>query len=136
MGITCPLKVLWRDGSPAATAIEATHLHLQLQHPIRQALHHPLTVPLGPEQLIGERQELFMVQGAQCPPLQLSVLNLSIRIWPLMSPSTPYVQVGRNAQGSCCWEVVLAPGLVVQVSSGAEVAQVLHGLTPLPAGRR
>jgi hypothetical protein len=31
--------------------------------------------------------------------------------------------------------VVLATGLKVQVHSGQQVAQILHSVTPLPAGR-
>lgn len=50
-----------------------------------------------------------------------------------MSPHTPYVQVAINANGGCCWEVVLAPGLKVQVGSGQDVARILHSVTsPLP----
>lgn len=52
-----------------------------------------------------------------------------------MSVLTPYVQVGRNARGGCCWEVVLADGLKIQVASGQQVAQILHSVTPLPAAR-
>lgn len=43
---------------------------------------------------------------------------------------TPYVQVVRNASGSCCWEVVLTHGLKVQVSSGQQVARIMQSIRP------
>jgi hypothetical protein len=47
-----------------------------------------------------------------------------------MALHTPYLQVGTNAKGGCCWQVVILPGLVVDVASGADAARVLHCLKP------
>lgn len=41
----------------------------------------------------------------------------------------PIVQVSTNARGGCCWEVVLAQGVTVQLATGQEVARLVQRLT-------